>query len=288
MGAITYAVVQRKRGRHVVPPVVKVVPLVALLGLHSFWSPSTWWNTVVGWYDDVEPDVKNWVHDAINIAVGGLDDVWSDLWGALTDIANDAARGVSAINNWIDNTVDWLNNLVEHTIPDAFSQAVSYAQSGLDYVENLASGWVDNLGNWADNAFNSVWSFVDNEIIPAVNRASSWIANATGFVGQIFQGLWNEFWAAAIAPIIDDIESLAGQVAATYDYVYGQVTEDLHVVEGAWDWLVWMGEHSFEAFESLFTEGVGGFGPGFIASTLNETSTISHDVEGWFEQLLGS
>lgn len=126
---------------------------ILLIGLQTVWN-----------------GIKNGVSSALSGIVGAWQRGWSTVVALAQSAWNGISRAVSGGINGVKNAINSFKNFITHTIPDAFSEAVSRAGAALAGLVGIVSG-------------------IMNAVIGAVSRAVGTIRNLIGSIGSALDGL---------------------------------------------------------------------------------------------------
>jgi hypothetical protein len=279
--------IRHARNRGTSPPVKRTLFLLALASSRQWWNPSTWWNTVQHLGSDAVSDIEDWVKDFVNLCFSIYDEAEQLAIELINGLINLVGYVASVAYSWGQQALTGVDVLVSSWIPEA-----------LDDVKNTVLGWVNDaisaaseaLGDvygWAVDAFNTVDGVLDaiyNEyVVPAVD----WIANAGDWFYNELDGWWDEFWDYAIGPVINDLSNLGGWIDTAGDFLYGEVTDAIHLVEEATDWLVWFGEHTFDDLENLFSQSTSGVNETWLLGALGGLDQANETASENFAKILG-
>lgn len=148
-----------------------------------------------------------WIKSLVNLAIGGLDDlwhkilsvintIWSNLWGyvkdlyrSVTQLADDIRKLSDSISSWIARTyntftkwvsqqfndvIKWADNAIK-TVEHDVSSVISWASKELDTLGHYAESLFDGLKNWV---LNDVWKPLYDDVTGAIG----WIAKEGAYI----------------------------------------------------------------------------------------------------------
>jgi hypothetical protein len=269
------------------PPVGRTLALVLAAGMHSWWNPVSWFNSLVSFGGSTLSDLENWVKDAINKALSIYDDVASLTIAALEATATWASDGVTDLIDWSNEAVGWINNITGNLIPAIGNWAIG-----------IASGWVNDLRSWTEGAFTDVYNWATTAISGIVDAynwtvaniidpVSHWVDNAETWLQSRLASWWDTIWANTIGPIWSALQWLVDNVPGWVEWLaqtaYGWV---LAVIK-AGGWILWMGEHDFDDLVNLIESTPGQIDHAWLNSVVAQTPGTATEVEDWFARLLG-
>ena len=158
----------------------------------------------------------------------------------------------------------------------------SFVKAAVRVAERDARGWVNDARHWAAEGFDYVGALISNLRRDAggwIDRlrhdAASWVDAALKWAGNELDRLRHDAASWVDALWHDVVDPLARLVEH-------EVLDAVHVVEKCWDWLVWLGEHTFDELEDMFSHLEEGFTPGEIEGAFNSTSGRA---ERWLDDM---
>lgn len=288
VAAVAGLVVARRGRKPRRPPVKRTLLALALVSARAWWNPASWWNTVAHLGDNVAHDIESWVKDFVNLCFSIYDEAAQLALDLIDGLINLVGYVAGVAYSWAGDALGDITNIVDNWIPSIVNSIWSTVWGWVVDAANAAASALDDVYGWAvaafdavDGVINSIW---DNYLLPALD----WISHAADWFGDQFAGWWNEFWAVAIAPVLDTLSDLGGWIEVAGNFLYGDVTTAVHAVEAAWDWIVWFGEHTFDELDQLFTEGMPDITEAWILSVFNDLSEGDSKIESVLEQVFGS
>lgn len=206
-------------------------------------TPAHWWDDAWSGVTGIAGDIKDWVLGLIGDVADWLDSSLSWLGSRLTDAlgwigaAFDAVYGFA--RDLVDGVIGWVSDAigtVARWVGDLVGGVWNWIQGTLAQLWDWLAGafgqvwdWLGGLAGWIwDNVVNPLWDMIQWVWHNIVEPAVDWL---TGLIGDLYdtvKGIW---------------DALTGWIGTLWDFCFHWAVTLLHVVEGAFDWLVKLAEH---------------------------------------------
>lgn len=236
------------------------------------WATGGIWDKVKDLVRATTDWISTWINHVIDWASAAVDGLWGAVRAA-GDFANTIVTwAVGMLDSLQDRIVDWAGGLIQR-------------------ARDFASGLVDQLGDWAESAIGEVWGF------------------ANGFFDWALRNIWDPLWNRItgvfdwvtdnVMPwVLDQLSALGGWAADQFRWVWDRVEDKVRelldwlapyidVIQGAWDWLVWVARHPYNWFVAQWRE-LGHLSPDTIADVVTgslrkESHHLENLVMDWFD-----
>jgi phage-related protein len=203
---------------------------------------------VIGFVLSPLKTVARWLWDHLVNIVQGVIDFFSQLF-------NDVVNTVWAL---YDNAISWADDLWQSAVNIAAAALADLRNWAYDAVNNLIA-WTDDILKFAEDGIAAVTagldaavSFIENDLIAPLQR---WIDDAAKFVAHIIGDALSTFYHIVIAPLVKIADDAWHKINDVYDFIVNELRPGWDVIAKAWDWIVWLSEHSFSIIEDDLLSG---------------------------------
>jgi hypothetical protein len=286
--ALLGAALSRHRSAPKGPPVQRTLLLVSAVVVAQWWNPTTWWGTVSSLGSAAIQDIENWARDAISKAFAIYDAGLQFVLGLTDSLINAALAGVDAVAHNLSGIAGQLYGVIVSTIPNAIQGLWDTALGWVHDAENAASWALGLVQGWATELFQYIESDVESLWTNYIAPAFDWVENAEGWLVSRLTG-WADDMIAFIGGVISSaVGAVENDVQGLADLVDHEVLDAVHVVEKAWDWLVWLGEYPLHEVEAILSDPASLFPGGFIRQAGSDVGSYAQGIEGAWETMLGN
>lgn len=295
-GIVVAGVVLYRRRRKPRASIAPMIPWLAYAAVNSVprqsidLSASTIFNNIAGFFGGVVMtligDIIGPIASAIEFAAGKLEawivQLWNELWAQLGSIPNtflSVADYIEKLYNNATGFAQWLFDNAANEITNIVGTVQNIADGIAGSVLDTIQGYISDLIAVGGGLFDWVWqTFIE----PLYAWVSQQLSGLFDWISQVVSDVINDGLNAGgwlydqLRNIVNDLIGLA--LAGFADVIA--------VVQGAWNFLVWVAQHPLGWLENQLDELTAG-GPDAVLSRLvngiasNETE-FGHFVDSWF------
>lgn len=213
--------------------------------------PLDWLDDVLSFFGGIGQSIINAIkagaRAVVNFVVGVLSDAIRTLAGGLADLSHFVADAWGDFSAFTFQIWDGVHQAYRDLTAFAWSAATQLA---------------DTVKSWAQDAFNAVWSTVNNLAqwtrdtfgwveAHLLDPVWQWVSRAADFVGSVLSGWWDGVYRDVIAPILSGLHWLLDRVPGIWDWLTHDVVAAVELVARAGAWLAYMAAHDFETLWRL-------------------------------------
>lgn len=255
------------------------------------WDPLSWGSSIVNWvigagsraYDDIKGLILKVVGDAF----ATLHNLLKEAVGVIDGAIEVLSHGLDTVVGWIGDADSWLS-----------AHVLAMLRGFWGEVEPIVTGWLGDLRNWAGDALDAlgrglsaviggVATALDYVWHDLVDPVLNWIAHAADFVGHWVDVWWDAVWNATIGPALDLLAHVWGLVQQLWHFLTVTWVDVWHVLDKAWDWLIWLALHSWEDLVALFEGTSESVTPGAIRALASPDDRVLQLISDGFERIIG-
>jgi hypothetical protein len=255
------------------------------------WDPISWAESVGGWIvgagSRAVDDIKALIVKVVGDAIKAVNDSLHDAVRGLTDAIGAVSDGVNSVLDWIGNADSWLAAHIFASLQTFWGWAGALVAQWLDDLRSWASDALDALGRVLTDAINAVSSAVDWVVANLIDPVLHWIDQAAEFVGHVIDVWWDAVWSATIGPALDLLDHVWGLVQQLWHFLTVVWVDVWHVLDKAWGWLVWLGEHTFDDLLALFSGTAEGITPDGVKALAHPNAEVLQLLSDGFERVIG-
>ena len=215
------------------------------------WNPIHWLKDALGDVKRPLDSIEKWVLKRIAQAGGFIEDdirkAASFVWSHFHDVGNTISHLAGQINNLaaaagkdVGVSISWLTHEVDTLVGDA----VGAAQKSLGALAKDAEGWLHDAESYADSA---VSTFDRDVLAPAISGLHTALKDIEAAPDKIWHDWLKDVWG----PTDKVIHTAEVDAHSALHWVEHEGHDIQVLLDGCWDWLVYLGKLSVEEAEHL-------------------------------------
>jgi hypothetical protein len=215
------------------------------------WNPIHWLKDALGDVKRPLDSIEKWVLKRIAQAGGLIENdirkAANAVWSHFHDVGNTISHLAGQINNLaaaagkdVGVSISWLTHEVDTLVGDA----VGAAQKSLGALAKDAEGWLHDAESYADSAVSTFDRDVLGPALSGIHRAIHDIEAAPDKV-------WHDWLKDVWGPTDKVIHTAEVDAHSALHWVEHEGHDIAVLLDGCWDWLVWLGEVPLDVAENL-------------------------------------
>jgi hypothetical protein len=215
------------------------------------WNPIHWLKDALGDVKRPLDSIEKWVLKRIAQAGGLIENdirkAANAVWSHFHDVGNTISHLAGQINNLaaaagkdVGVSISWLTHEVDTLVGDA----VGAAQKSLGALAKDAEGWLHDAESYADSAVSTFDRDVLGPALSGIHRAIHDIEAAPDKV-------WHDWLKDVWGPTDKVIHTAEVDAHSALHWVEHEGHDIAVLLDGCWDWLVWLGASSIHDVEEL-------------------------------------
>jgi hypothetical protein len=215
------------------------------------WNPIHWLKDALGDVKRPLDSIEKWVLKRIAQAGGLIENdirkAANAVWSHFHDVGNTISHLAGQINNLaaaagkdVGVSISWLTHEVDTLVGDA----VGAAQKSLGALAKDAEGWLHDAESYADSAVSTFDRDVLGPALSGIHRAIHDIEAAPDKV-------WHDWLKDVWGPTDKVIHTAEVDAHSALHWVEHEGHDIQVLLDGCWDWLVYLGKLSVEEAEHL-------------------------------------
>ena len=215
------------------------------------WNPIHWLKDALGDVKRPLDSIEKWVLKRIAQAGGLIENdirkAANAVWSHFHDVGNTISHLAGQINNLaaaagkdVGVSISWLTHEVDTLVGDA----VGAAQKSLGALAKDAEGWLHDAESYADSA---VSTFDRDVLAPAISGLHTALKDIEAAPDKIWHDWLKDVWG----PTDKVIHTAEVDAHSALHWVEHEGHDIQVLLDGCWDWLVYLGKLSVEEAEHL-------------------------------------
>ena len=215
------------------------------------WNPIHWLKDALGDVKRPLDSIEKWVLKRIAQAGGLIENdirkAANAVWSHFHDVGNTISHLAGQINNLaaaagkdVGVSISWLTHEVDTLVGDA----VGAAQKSLGALAKDAEGWLHDAESYADTALST---FDRDVLAPAISGLHTALKDIEAAPDKIWHDWLKDVWG----PTDKVIHTAEVDAHSALHWVEHEGHDIQVLLDGCWDWLVYLGKLSVEEAEHL-------------------------------------